>query len=133
MRTFECDSGSDLCGGTSSGDGRVGIHPRMDHDGIAESTRGCPHVSWPSSEEESGKERRWRGKGRRGKKKIGGIDRVIVCTDRESWGVDFNGRPVRQVVLLIFWPNMFEGLDGSNTPVGMVSPPSLATNDNSPL
>ena len=28
---------------------------------------------------------------------------------------------------------MFERLDGPNTPVGMVSPPSLATNDNSPL
>ena len=53
--------------------------------------------------------------------------------DHESWGVDFNARPVRQVVLLIFWPNMFERLDGLNTPVGMVLPPSLATNDNSPL
>ena len=28
---------------------------------------------------------------------------------------------------------VFEKLVGSNTPVGMVSPPSLATNDNSPL
>ena len=28
---------------------------------------------------------------------------------------------------------MFERLDGPNTPIGMVSPPSLATNDNSPL
>ena len=40
MRTFECDSGSDLCVGTSSSDGRVGIDPRTDHNGIAESTRG---------------------------------------------------------------------------------------------
>ena len=82
---------------------------------------------------ESGKEQRWGGKGRRGKTKTGGTDRVLVCMDHESWGVDLNARPVRQVVPLIFWPNMFEGLDRPNTPVGMVSPPSLATDDNSPL
>ena len=87
-------------------------------------------------------------RGRRGKKKIDGTDRVIVCTDCESWGssfnarpvrqvvllilgVDFNTRPVRQVVLLFFRTNMFERLDGPNTRVGMVSPPFSATNDNS--
>ena len=79
------------------------------------------------------KEQRWGGKGRRGKKKIGGTDCVLVCMDCESWGINFNARPVQQVVLLIFWPNMFEGLDGPNTMVGMVSLPSLATHDNSPL
>ena len=55
---------------------------------------------------ESGKERGWGGKGERGKKKTGGTDNVLVCTDR---------------------------LDGPNTPVGMVSPPFSATNDNSSL
>ena len=40
MKTFECDSGSDLCVGTLSGGGRVGLDPRTDRNGITEYTQG---------------------------------------------------------------------------------------------
>ena len=34
----------------------------------------------------SKKEQRWGRKGRREKKKTGGTDSILMCTDHESWG-----------------------------------------------